>query len=58
MHETHYGNPRLVRLMRAAKPRTKCIRTNRYEYYMLIMLMLAKLFRTHIQSNYRINLDA
>ena len=38
-------------LMTLAKPRTKLVRTNRNAYYMLIMLMQPKVFRTFIKSN-------
>ena len=38
-------------LIMLPKPRTKLIRTNRNAYYMLIMLMLLKGFRTFIKSN-------
>ena len=38
-------------LMMLAKPQTKLIRTNRNAYYMLIMLMLLKGFRTFIKSS-------
>ena len=36
-------------LMLPAKPRTKLIRTNQNAYYILIMLMLLKGFRTFIK---------
>ena len=44
-------------LMMLAKPRTKLIRANRNDYYMLIMLMLTKVSEPLLNRIYCINLD-
>ena len=43
-------------VMMLEKPRTKLIRTNRNAYYMLIMLMLAKVLEPLLNRIYRIKI--